>query len=562
MLLPLLLLLPQQDVGAQQLRHGVLGLALLQAVGFHHLRGDLFLLLEAIVLALTVVHFNCLFLERILFLDRFVQFLLVELRLARMLPVQLGLADHGRRLHGPLARRPGLQHLALLRGVNAQPRVHLVVGLLAPRARAVGVALQRVAAAVAPPHGAAVVVGAPHARVVVLQHVLLVLGPGHRPRGPLHHPAVAAVHDVVLGLPQGQPRVQRAHRLLPAVLLQHLALLRLLVRVLLFLELLLGQLGLRGVGLHVDLLPALLRLPRVQLGLGEVDGLPGGAHPVVAGVQHLVRVRVRERVRAHRPGLGVVEGRVGVQVAQVLGRVLADAQVAHGLLHLRAAHAALPVDAPLEVLRVLVPHDEILGVILILIFFIGLIISVRICVTVIIGHAICSNIRICWGILVVSFVDHRGQALCLFLFQLLLFLFLQPFFFLLFSLFLLLCTSFFLAQSPALRIHEVEFFNSPLLVGAVVAMPAVALGVVGDLLQAAAGHVHHALVRLDVHPRLPRRLFIRAGALHALGGLVRHRAAVAAGAFAVAGCALGFHHLAFCNQRIRFIHGDIFVHLL
>ena len=81
--------------------------------------------------------------------------------------------------------------------------------------------------------------------------------------------------------------------------------------------------------LRVDLGAGLLRLEGVHsegLQAVKVAGLP---REVVAHEGLLVGGLVWLGVGAHGPGLGVVVGRVGVQVVQVLGRVLADAQVAH-----------------------------------------------------------------------------------------------------------------------------------------------------------------------------------------------------------------------------------------
>lgn len=54
---------------------------------------------------------------------------------------------------------------------------------------------------------------------------------------------------------------------------------------------------------------------------------------VVTGVGHFLGVGARQGVLPHGAGLGVVVRRVGVQVAQVLGRVLTDTQVAHCTRH-------------------------------------------------------------------------------------------------------------------------------------------------------------------------------------------------------------------------------------
>ena len=71
-------------------------------------------------------------------------------------------------------------------------------------------------------------------------------------------------------------------------------------------------------------------------------------HGIVDIASHLlsiVFVGVLKRVLAHGSGLGVVEGGVGVEVVQVLGRVFADAQVPDGVpglgIELGARHVGL-----------------------------------------------------------------------------------------------------------------------------------------------------------------------------------------------------------------------------
>eukprot|EP00754_Rhynchopus_humris_P000670 Rhum_TRINITY_DN10412_c0_g1::Rhum_TRINITY_DN10412_c0_g1_i1::g.38354::m.38354 len=93
-------------------------------------------------------------------------------------------------------------------------------------------------------------------------------------------------------------------------------------------------------------MPAVLqpsrRVPAEQLHLVHLQRVARRLHPVVARVVHLVRRLVRVRVAAHRARLAVVVvRRVRRQVAQVLCRVLADAEVArrHLLLH-AVPHAA------------------------------------------------------------------------------------------------------------------------------------------------------------------------------------------------------------------------------
>ena len=96
-------------------------------------------------------------------------------------------------------------------------------------------------------------------------------------------------------------------------------------------------------------------------------------------LRHTFGVFVGEWVGAHGPRLGVVVRTVEVEVAQVLGRVLADAQVARGDFHLVAADAALPRQAGLEVARVVVALDELfrdaaLSVPLVVVILVGVVV--------------------------------------------------------------------------------------------------------------------------------------------------------------------------------------------
>ena len=147
----------------------------------------------------------------------------------------------------------------------------------------------------------------------------------------------------------------------------------------------------------------------------------------------------------HRPRLGVVLCRVEVEVEQVLGRVLAQAQVARAA-GLRAAH-----------LRLLLVPRPVRGVDILRLVAVGL----------------------------------GGPAL------------------------------------PLQRLDLVELVDDALVLGRVVAVPAVALGVPAE------ADVLHALVGGDVAPRPARALLARAA--EALLGGVGHGAAVGAGALAELG---------------------------
>ncbi len=68
----------------------------------------------------------------------------------------------------------------------------------------------------------------------------------------------------------------------------------------------------------------LVRLPHKQLHLGDLARVAREPHKVVARVRQLRRVHVLLGVLAHRARLGVVVGRVDIEIEQVLGRVLSD----------------------------------------------------------------------------------------------------------------------------------------------------------------------------------------------------------------------------------------------
>lgn len=63
---------------------------------------------------------------------------------------------------------------------------------------------------------------------------------------------------------------------------------------------------------------------------------------VVSSEDEVLRRRFGHGVVAHRARLGVVVGRVGVEVVEVLGSVLSDTQVPHRGLHLGTAETTLP----------------------------------------------------------------------------------------------------------------------------------------------------------------------------------------------------------------------------
>eukprot|EP00968_Pinguiococcus_pyrenoidosus_P020568 scaffold2448_cov250-Pinguiococcus_pyrenoidosus.AAC.19 len=191
----------------------------------------------------------------------------------------------------------------------------------------------------------------PHGRVVSREHILFVLA-GHGPHlRSLDDPAVCRVLDHLLGLAQSEARIQRVHRGPPchAVLVCN-GLLAILVQLLLLpLMVLPRHLRLRRSRLQVDLVASGFGIPGEDLRLRQLHGIPLIPNEVVAGVHRLGGIQVRQRVLSHGARLGIVVRRVGVQVQQVLGLVLAQAKVSHGGGHLRSAEASLAGDPPLEV---------------------------------------------------------------------------------------------------------------------------------------------------------------------------------------------------------------------
>mmetsp|Transcript_45155 Transcript_45155/g.78868 ORF Transcript_45155/g.78868 Transcript_45155/m.78868 type:complete len:238 (-) Transcript_45155:688-1401(-) len=214
---------------------------------------------------------------------------------------------------------------------------------------------------IAPHRAGAVVVTAPHRRVVVDEHVLVVLcARHHHRRGTLDYPTFAVILYVRLGLAQSQTRIHRGRSAAIAVLGEQGSLLGLLELLFLLCELPLGQLGLRRVAHHVDVLSASLHLPAKQLVLSEFDRIAGVPDEVVAREGEVLGVLIWQRVRAHRTGLGIVEGTVQRQIAQVLGCVLAQTQVADGLSHSIAADASLRSHRSLKVSGFLIALHEVL----------------------------------------------------------------------------------------------------------------------------------------------------------------------------------------------------------
>ena len=170
----------------------------------------------------------------------------------------------------------------------------------------------------------------------------------------LNHPTGSVVLNVALRLTQQQTLGRRFARRRVAVLLQDRRFRHPAQRFLLLLELLVQELSLRRRRLHVNLLTFLVRVERVSIEAFETQRLARLARHVVAlELQRELRGRVvlGRRVLAHRPRLRVVVRRRQVQVAEVLGGVLANAQVTNS--HRRAAsrgpHALLHLHESLGV---------------------------------------------------------------------------------------------------------------------------------------------------------------------------------------------------------------------
>eukprot|EP00955_Chlamydomonas_euryale_P105565 365647-Chlamydomonas_euryale.AAC.21 len=102
--------------------------------------------------------------------------------------------------------------------------------------------------------------------------------------------------------------------------------------------------------LHVHVCALVKRVHRVHLHRLPRRVVAALAHKVVARKELLARGLVGQRVLAHGARLGVVVCGVEVEVEQVLGGVLADAQVAHRARRAaaRRAHALLDLAEPCQ----------------------------------------------------------------------------------------------------------------------------------------------------------------------------------------------------------------------
>ena len=135
-----------------------------------------------------------------------------------------------------------------------------------------------------------------------------------------------------------------------------------------------------------------LHVPGEAVRRRELQRVARRAREVVAGVDEVLGVHVGRRVLAHGPRLRVVERAVRVQIPQVLGRVLADPQVAHRRLHLRAADAALARDALLEVARLGVVEAEL--VVALVVAVVAVAVAVAVVVVVAAGGGLLRRLRL------------------------------------------------------------------------------------------------------------------------------------------------------------------------
>eukprot|EP00962_Isochrysis_galbana_P024882 scaffold7657_cov109-Isochrysis_galbana.AAC.4 len=279
--------------------HRVISASLAAVVGLHALRRHL-LRLHRVVLSLPVVRAGRV-LDSPLGLGSHgrLELLRVERRVAQALsrPVQRPL------LQGRLAPvdqcRGGLpRHRRVCGRRRLECRRRHLARAPAGRARRVRVAQRGVVVGVAPPERSPVEIGAPDLHVVVAEHVLLLLGR----RLQVLLPAVL-VQDLVA------PRVLQLGFLLPVDAVHHFHCSRVCV--------------------HLHVLPLVEGLQLVHLQRRKLGRVAAGALEVVPREAVLLPSPVpRQRVLPHRPRLRVVVGRAHVQIQQVLGRVLTDAQVA------------------------------------------------------------------------------------------------------------------------------------------------------------------------------------------------------------------------------------------
>lgn len=140
----------------------------------------------------------------------------------------------------------------------------------------------------------------------------------------------AVILDIVVVLSHQQLLGRLLEMLCAAILVQHALSAGLLEIVFLVLKLLVHERRLRWARLEMDRLPTGLGLPGKELKFVEVAHLAGKTVEVVASVRGVFGVVCGLWRLTHRAGLGIVIGRLGVQVAEVFCSVFTDAQVADG----------------------------------------------------------------------------------------------------------------------------------------------------------------------------------------------------------------------------------------
>ncbi|KAH0553476.1 hypothetical protein GP486_006455, partial [Trichoglossum hirsutum] len=271
------------------------------------------------------------------------------------------------------------------------------------------------------------------------------------------------------------------------------------------------ELALGRVRLQVLLgrVPALLRLPRVLLGSLELGGISRGPHELVFG--HVSGGLIgRGAAVDHRSGLGIVLGRVEVQVEEVFGRVLADTQVPGGGALLASHVGFFGVSRLLDVavlvivvVVVVVVSAVVVGDVISAVVVVVVAVSVVIVVVVIV--IIVSVVVADVGVVVVDVVD------------------------VVFGLHLLVLPLSRIVLSCLLPqlLQTLIFINDVFVLGRVIAIPSVPLCVPSQ------ADVLHGLVSLNV---LSGPLCTQlSGPAEALSGLVRHGTAVLARPLAVLG---------------------------
>mmetsp|Transcript_14803 Transcript_14803/g.40903 ORF Transcript_14803/g.40903 Transcript_14803/m.40903 type:complete len:338 (+) Transcript_14803:2304-3317(+) len=161
--------------------------------------------------------------------------------------------------------------------------------------------------------------------------------------------------------------------------------------------LLLEQFHLRWIGLGMNFTDTLfLRVPSKELRVGQLHGVAANTGKIISGKLTFFGGNFGIGIVAHGARFGIVIGRIGIQIAQVFGRVFPNSQVTGRHLHLGTAHATLPSEASGNDLVVFVAlHVFVVAVVGIVVVVITIVVVVVIIILV--------TVRLCFELIAKPF---------------------------------------------------------------------------------------------------------------------------------------------------------------